>query len=206
MPGRGAAGIAGITGRGVPSLATRSARGGTTGRAAGCPASVRTPGADAEPVDADGKPADCADAAGAAPGRTSGRGRWITCGRGDGPGMAAPGPEVREPSADGAELCGNGWRGPERICPGRGPCTAAPGRGLALGGAGRPGAITATGGMGEGAGCRVGTGGTGGVDNTGGGGETDVTGGAGGAGGSNGNAGAARGPCGRAGAGPPTGG
>ena len=78
-----------------------------------------------------------------APGRTSGRGRWITAGRETGPGIAAPGPEMRTPS--GAALGGNGWRGPERIWPGRGAGDAGPGSGLAAGGAGRPGAMTATG-------------------------------------------------------------
>jgi hypothetical protein len=96
-----------MDGRGAFSLAARSARGGTTGRAAGWPARVRDEGDRADCDAADG-------AAGAgAPGRTSGRGRWITAGRETGPGIAAPGPEMRTPS--GAALGGNGWRGPERI-------------------------------------------------------------------------------------------
>ena len=121
----------------------RSGRGGTTGRAAGCPASARPEdGAEGAPASALGDCAVCVDA----PGRISGRGRWIMAGRVAAPGMGAPGPETRAPS-DAAAAGGNGWRGPERTCPGRG---AGPGKGLAAGGAGLPGAITATGGAGDG--------------------------------------------------------
>ena len=82
---------------------------------------------------------------------------------------------------------------------------------LGAGGAGRPGAITATGGTGDGAGgasCIVGTDGTGGVvgmDDTGSGAGTGAA-GAGCGGGAAGAAGAARGPSGRDGACPATGG
>jgi hypothetical protein len=154
MPGRGAAGAPGITGRaGLPSLIARSGRGGTTGRAAGWPASVRPEGGDRGAPWALG---DGADGAGA-PGRISGRGRWVIVGRETGPGIAAPGPETRPPSEGG--LDGIGCRGPERIWPGRG--LPGPGKGLATGGAGRPGAITATGGIcgaGDGVGAAAGCG------------------------------------------------
>jgi len=54
-----------------------------------------------------------------------------------------------EPVADGRASTGadgNGWRGPERICPGLGPLPEA-GNGLAVGATGRPGAITMDGGV-----------------------------------------------------------
>jgi len=44
MPGRGGPGCDGIEGRGDCNFATKSGRGGTTGRATGCPASGRLPG------------------------------------------------------------------------------------------------------------------------------------------------------------------
>jgi hypothetical protein len=93
-----------------------------------------------------------------APGRISGRGRWMMGGRVAWPGMGAPGPETRTPS----EVPGRGARGPDRICPGRG-ADAGPGTGLTTGGAGLPGAMTATGGVcggdaGAGRGAEGGTG------------------------------------------------
>jgi len=131
---------------GLPSLMARSGRGGTTGRAAGCPASARPEdGAEGAPASALGDGAVCVGA----PGRISGRGRWMMAGRVAAPGMGAPGPETRAPS-DAAAAGGNGWRGPERTCPGRGAEVAGPGKGLAVGGAGLPGAITATGGVSDG--------------------------------------------------------
>src|SRR6266545_1841068 len=124
MPGLGAAGPAApgiIGGRGWPSFIARSGRGGTTGRAAGCPARGRA--AEGAPGDAvAGRASGCLGGAGVA--------RWTTAGRGA---AGAPG---RAPS--GAVL-GNGWRGPVRICPGLG----ADGSGLGAGAAGRPGAPTA---------------------------------------------------------------
>jgi hypothetical protein len=86
---------------GLPSLIARSGRGGTTGRAAGCPANVRPAGG--APARALGCGAGCAGA----PGRTSGRGRWIIAGRDTAPGIGAPGPETRPPS-EGAPGGGNG--------------------------------------------------------------------------------------------------
>ena len=145
IPGRGATGAAGIMGRGAVNFATRSARGGTTGRAAGCPASGReTPGAvplaaaggavlAPSALEGDAAPGVCAVGRG-----PSGRGRGATGGRWGIPRASmdagVPGP------------AGNGWRGPERIWPGLGVLTTELGSGLADGVAGRPGAITATGG------------------------------------------------------------
>jgi hypothetical protein len=116
MPGRGGAGCAGMAGRGGPSLATRSGRGGTTGRAAGCPArssrelgeAVVTPSRHAQ---LGGGPMS--------PARPDERfGPWSAespRGAIPDPGMA-PGSGDSEPSPLGcALLCGNGWRGPERI-------------------------------------------------------------------------------------------
>jgi hypothetical protein len=128
-----------MAGLGVPSLATRSARGGTTGRAAGCPTNARPVVKGIEPPVAGAG----ADAAAPGPGVPAALGRPTTTGLAAVPGMAAPGPETRMASAGAV---GNGWRGPERICPGRGEEIAGPGNGLAAGIAGRPGAITAAGG------------------------------------------------------------
>jgi hypothetical protein len=56
-----------------------------------------------------------------------------------------PGNPARALSVGAAgPAAGNGWRGPERICPGLGGAVA-PGSGLALGAMGRPGAITTAG-------------------------------------------------------------
>src|ERR1035438_7544157 len=137
-PGRGDGGGAGIAGLGVPSLATRSGRGGTTGRAAGCPTNVRAVVKGMEPpVTAGG-----ADVGVPGPGAPT-LGRLIVGLAAAMPGIAAPGPETLVPSAG---VVGNGWRGPERICPGRGEEAAGPGNGFAAGIAGRPGAMTAAGG------------------------------------------------------------
>ena len=132
----------------VPSLAARSARGGTTGRAAGCPTNVRPAVKGMEP------PATAAgagaDAGAPGPDAPAGFGRLTTTGLAAIPGIAAPGPETRVASAGAV---GNGWRGPERICPGRGEAAAGPGNGFAAGTAGRPGAMTAAGGAGAGGGA-----------------------------------------------------
>ena len=121
----------GAAARGWLSLANRSARGGTTGRAAGCPASGRAGGRGAEGMGAPGAaglPADMG-AAGARPAT---------------PGLEKIGAEGERGSpAPG----GIGWRGPDSTWPGRGD-----GTGLATGGDGRPGAITATGGVTRGGG------------------------------------------------------
>ncbi len=132
-----------MAGLAVPSLATRSARGGTTGRAAGCPTNVRPAVKGIEPTIADAGSAAWADAE--APGPVPATlGRPAAAGLAPTPGIAAPGPETRAPSAG---VVGNGWRGPERICPGRGEEAAGPGNGFAAGIDGRPGAITAAGGV-----------------------------------------------------------
>ena len=92
IPGRGAAWLAALPAAGAPglgllSLATKSGRGGTTGRAAGWPASGRDP---------EGAPV-AEDAAGAAkdsplgPRETSGRWRGGIAGRG-GAGVAGRNP------------------------------------------------------------------------------------------------------------------
>jgi hypothetical protein len=104
------------------NLAARSARGGTTGRAAGCPASGRAGGLGAEGM---GAPGD-------------------TCGAGLPAEMGALGARAATPGrlmigADGAMGSltpgGIGWRGPESTWPGRDG-----GIGRAMGGVGRPGA------------------------------------------------------------------
>ena len=125
MPGRGAAGAPGVAG--LLSFATMSGRGGTTGRAVGCPARFGFAG---------GRrglppPTGCAIAgntvAAGAGGRGAGRGGIgmlaTAAGRGA-PGEAACGvrgnagafPRSPRPA-------GSGWRGPERICPGLGAGT-----------------------------------------------------------------------------------
>jgi len=114
-------------------LATRSGRGGTTGRRAGWPAKGRFGGG----LAGGGPPA----AGAGAPARAGSAGRE---GRGTiaGLGTGAPG-------AAGALLlsAGSGWRGPDRICPGFGAAGAA-GTGLAGAAApGRPGAKTMAGGV-----------------------------------------------------------
>ena len=129
----------------MPSLATRSARGGTTGRAAGWPTNVRPAVKGIEPPVA----GVGADAGAPGPGVPT-LGRPTMIGLAAIPGIAAPGPETRVASAG---VVGNGWRGPERICPGRGEGVEGPGNGFAAGMVGRPGAITAAGGVCGGAGA-----------------------------------------------------
>lgn len=99
-PGRGATGAPGPAGRGCESLATRSGRGGTTGRAAGWPA---RPGRMVA-LRAGGVPG--AGIAGACP---MGADRAV-----------AGGAPVTTRTGSGRTPAGNGWRGPDRICPGRG--------------------------------------------------------------------------------------
>jgi len=142
-----------MAGRGVPNFATRSGRGGTTGRAAGCPASGRAPTRGREPPVA---PED-------APGAIVPAG--ITCpaverrgATGTGRAAGAPGPAARAVSVEPA---GIGWRGPESIWPGFGEGAAAAGSGLAAGV--RPGAITPAGGVGADAGAARGPSGRGGA-------------------------------------------
>lgn len=111
----------GAAARGGASLAARSARGGTTGRAAGCPASGRAGGLGADGIGAPGAgdgpvPAVGCGALGARP-ATPGR---VKIGADGGDGWLTP--------------AGIGCRGPDKTWPGRG-C----GTGLATGGAGRPG-------------------------------------------------------------------
>jgi hypothetical protein len=105
----------GVEARGCASLATRSGRGGTTGRCAGCPAKGRdgTRGA-----------LECELGGCGAPGPAA---RLLTIGW--------PG---RKPSGDPA---GRGARGPESTCPGFMAGTGRAGGGAN----GRPGAMTATG-------------------------------------------------------------
>lgn len=158
MPGRGApgAGAPGIAG-GRVSRATRSARGGTTGRAAGCPArfgfaggrsglpppaacaaGCPTVGAGAEGAGCFGGGITIPGAGAAGAGRIAGRGGAGK--EGALPGLGAPGVRLADGGAAaaageaGAVLGasaipgGSGCRGPERICPG-----------LAGGGTGRDG-------------------------------------------------------------------
>lgn len=61
---------------------------------------------------------------------------------------AAEEPVATGRASEGAD--GKGWRGPDRIWPGRGPLPEA-GNGLAVGAIGRPGAITIDGGVSWGA-------------------------------------------------------
>jgi hypothetical protein len=122
IPGRGEAwpGVVTLAGApgpalGVLSFATRSGRGGTTGRAAGWPASARDNGA-----------------AGAANAAEAGA-------RGTATGRCAAEEALAAPEPTGLPV-GNGWRGPERIWPGFGAVAAGPGNGFAEG-TGRPGAM-----------------------------------------------------------------
>jgi len=113
MPGRGSAGAPGDGGRCV-SFATISGRGGTIGRATGCPARFGFAGGRSGLPPPIG-PAYCG-AAGAAGRAAPGAGR-----AGVGAGRGAPGI-----ATDGGVFgispipAGSGWRGPERICPGFG--------------------------------------------------------------------------------------
>ncbi len=79
----------GAAARGWPSLAARSARGGTTGRAAGCPASGRAGGLGAEGIGAPGVAEPPADA-GAIGARAAMPGRFTIGADGDGD-SATPG-------------------------------------------------------------------------------------------------------------------
>jgi hypothetical protein len=130
----------GAAARGWLSLAARSARGGTTGRAAGCPASGRAGG-----LGVDGR---------GAPGAANGAELPADTGAGA-LGVRAATPGLVKIGADGemGSLTpgGIGWRGPDSTWPGRGG-----GTGLATGGVGRPGAIAA--GVGAGIGVGAGTG------------------------------------------------
>jgi hypothetical protein len=83
------------------SLATRSGRGGTTGRAAGWPAKGGLAGEPPAPAGAEG---GCG---------SGGTGREETEGRG--------GPAVTLGERNSPMPAGKGWRGPERIEPGLGP-------------------------------------------------------------------------------------
>ena len=122
MPGRGWTGAAGIEGRGALSLAARSGRGGTTGRATGWPARGR-----------------CCCGEGAPGVAETGRGACGVEGRSGAEGRGGAG----DGGAPGAGLEGNDWRGPLKTCPGRGVV----GSGLAVGAMGLPGANTADGGV-----------------------------------------------------------
>jgi len=101
----------GVAARGWLNLATRSGRGGTTGRAAGCPARGLEGGL---AVPGMGTPTDAV-------------------------GMRITGPGLPRRGADGRMLSplpgGNGWRGPDNTWPGLNG-----GSGLGGGGTGRPGA------------------------------------------------------------------
>src|SRR6266567_7896972 len=121
-PGRGAAGGAGIVGRGAESFLRRSALGGTTGRAAGCPARVRDCGAPGTEVTVGIPPEGRAG-----PGTSACR---VIAG-GFGIGGAAILGEGRKVSPVPEAVAGKGCRGPERICPGRGAPPPAPGKGFA---------------------------------------------------------------------------
>lgn len=123
----------GAAARGWLSLAARSARGGTTGRAAGCPASGRAGGRGADGMGAPGP-----DGAGELPADGAMGVRAVT------PGLKI-GTDV-----DNGSLTpeGIGWRGPDSTCPGR-----AGGTGLAGDGVGRAGGITAGGWAGVGGGA-----------------------------------------------------
>jgi len=108
IPGRGGGGCACPgAGRAVCcSRARMSARGGTTGRAAGWPAKLgRDGGCDRRGMDGAGVPGVAEGVASAAGAATRARG-----------GMAGPGVG----SGGGGVDAGRGCRGPERICPGRG--------------------------------------------------------------------------------------
>ena len=125
-PGRGARGLLRHhRAAGALSLAARSGRGGTTGRAAGCPASGRC-GA--------GRGGRCRT-------RRAGRGAFRT--RLLRRARNHLGTLLRRAGRRRVRT-GNGWRGPERTWPGRG---GAVGSGLAAGSVGRPGANTAAGGV-----------------------------------------------------------
>ena len=145
IPGRGApgAGAPGVAGGRGASRATISARGGTTGRAVGCPTKFGLAGGrNGAPPDVVPVPTVCEGGgtdpgvgrnvgrAGigivgtAAPGRGAPGVVIITGGAGaEGAACAAGGAPTGAPAA-GEVLAvssgGSGWRGPERICPGRG--------------------------------------------------------------------------------------
>src|SRR5579871_6486469 len=121
-------------GRGCCSLAARSGRGGTTGRAMGCPARGRCGGAPGC------NPAGRGGGATGTPGRTAGagapgRGELVT----EEPGVMPVGGICVAP---GVAVEGRGARGPESTWPGLG---AAGGMGRGGGGVGREGAAGAAG-------------------------------------------------------------
>lgn len=120
--------MVGGVGLGWPSLATRSGRGGTTGRAAGCPANGLEDGFGAPGTAVPDKGVDGPEAGG-------------RCGGVRGPAEGRLG--ARTPSMP----AGNGCLGPERIWPGLG----AVGKGLGAGGTGRP--VIWCDGAGGGTGC-----------------------------------------------------
>jgi hypothetical protein len=149
IPGRGAAGMLGVGG--LVSRATMSGRGGTTGRAAGWPARFGLAGGRRGPPPPVGAATAGALGADGVPGRIAGRGVGIlgtgAAGRG-GPGIANVGLAVvglglatAGVPADGVATevgafgnspspGGNGWRGPDRICPGFGAGTGRAGMAL----------------------------------------------------------------------------
>jgi len=114
----------GAAARGWVSLAARSARGGTTGRAAGCPASGRAGG-----LGADGMGAPCTAGGAGVPDDAGAMGA-----RADTPGLKMG----AEGESGSLRPAGMGWRGPDKTWPGRGW-----GTGRATGGVGRPGTMTA---------------------------------------------------------------
>ncbi len=110
-PGRGATGAPGPAGRGCESFAARSGRGGTIGRAAGCPARPgRDIGVRAVGVPGDGMAGDCAMGVDRA--------------------VAGGAPVTTRTGSGGRIPAGRGCLGPDRIWPGRG------GAGVGLGGGG----------------------------------------------------------------------
>ena len=102
MPGRVAAGAPGDAGRDCESFAARSGRGGTTGRAAGCPASPGRAGA---------LRIGMGGATDGAPG---------VCGAVDLAAVEGALPLPIRTVSGGRTPPGNGCRGPDRICPGLG--------------------------------------------------------------------------------------
>ncbi len=148
MPGRGAAG-----GPGLVSFATKSGRGGTTGRAAGCPTRLGRDGRGAPGVTAG--PAAAAGVAAAAVLGGAGFGAGARGGAGsDGPGRIAPAAELGRASSPSS--AGSGWRGPERICPGLGAGTGRPEIGGRAAGGGGGGTTSGAGGAGTAGAARPG--------------------------------------------------
>jgi hypothetical protein len=127
MPGRGApgAGAPGMAGGLAANRATISARGGTTGRATGCPAKFGLAGGRRGCPPPTGIPAGAAGAGADGPGRAAGRGgagiAGTVPGRGA-PGIAMAGGAPAPGAGLGASATpgGSGCRGPDKICPGLG--------------------------------------------------------------------------------------